>query len=415
MLYLPFIFFLLLFIYFYSIKGMNGGVYILLVYTISSLFSILLYNSESFHSDISNRHKLNITFSAVFTYCFYITFLIIPIINFGDEKIRSLIEFNVKKLSWFTNGFIFCFILALYFSINDLQMINLEDLSSTRSIVYGEEQTSNTYTGIFYYLKIFVNYFSALWPIAIVLFFYKVCFVKGEMFYKILLIVASLSSVLMNIVIAGRTQIVYWILTFILVYFIFKNLIPRSEKMWIRIVFIISGCFITFYISLVTFSRWGEDGAFYSLLEYLGQPFVNYNDFFNNYTNNQLEFGRIFPLSNMLAGNSFSLENYRSDIWVKNGFNIGIFYTFLGDILVDIGHWGLLVFVIILRFFSSKFLNRKVKGVVTFGQVVLYCFFSLLLLQGIFYYPFWKVSSELFIWVCIIFFYVYNTKIKRAI
>ncbi|MHA6727084.1 O-antigen polymerase [Chryseobacterium sp. A301] len=406
MIYLPFLILLILTIFYWRKHGLNVGVYIMVIYTFSAFFSILLFNSEGFRRDPLFLLKRDITIVPIFTYCFAIFFITKPIlnydVNFGISNLLRSNRFtkiaNVLKYFFIANLFIVC-----YFTFQDIQELDFSDFSDIRSQVYSDQINVGEYSGIYYYLKVVSNYISALWPIAILIFFYLSC-KKSQILMKLLLLLSSLSTVISSITIAGRTQIVYWILTMVFFYLLFNRFLSSKANRYIKALITILFVGILFYFALITISRWGHEDMYQSILEYIGQPFINFNYFFNNYSNVTIEFSRIFPLIDLLFSGDFSLEEYRNYVYRFSGMDIGIFYTFLGDILVDLGHVGLYIFIFLMIICNIVFIRRRSRyaGANIFILIVV----SLILLQGLFYYPFWQPSGGVFILFCIITFLI---------
>lgn len=237
-----------------------------------------------------------------------------------------------------------------------------------------------------------INIIDILNPLSfslLTLSFYFYSFVEGYDKIKRLTFIASLSAPYYGIMTGGRTQMFYWLLSLIFNYVLFRKYIPKvSKKQLVKYIYIIVAL-ISLYVIRVTVDRFAssEWGTNDSILVYMGQPYLNFCYFFENYSSTHFSLSRIFPLIDSLFNGALNLQTYREAVYSSSGMDIGVFYTLLGDFLVDIGLNGIYVYAIIYLILANLLLRKKQLGL---SEILIIGLLFLIPLQGVFYYSFWK-------------------------
>lgn len=252
----------------------------------------------------------------------------------------------------------------------------------------GERSVESSNILILPFLKL-MDFFNPLSFVLLTIFFYLFTFVKGCQGVKFLVFLASLSAPYFGIVTGGRTQMIYWLMSLIFNYFLFyKYLSPQRRKSLTKYSFVIIGI-IVIYVGIATVDRFENTklGTENSLLSYIGQPYWNFNNFIENYTSKSITLRRIFPFGySLLYGNS-SLQDYRDLVEAQSGMDIGIFYTLLGDLFVDIGLVGMYIYASVYFIVVYYILRKKT---IKLSTLLIVSLLFLIPLQGVFYYSFWK-------------------------
>jgi len=149
----------------------------------------------------------------------------------------------------------------------------------------------------------------------------------------------------------GRTQLIYWVLIYIACYIYFKKHIPNNRKRYLHATIIGFGIIFALYFISVSIFRFedtynivnAKESVLYTIAEYCGMSFLQFNDFFVNFKDDNFTIARIFPISHdLFSSSNFDLVRYRQSL----SMDIGTFYTFLGDLFVDVGIWGTVVYLI---------------------------------------------------------------------
>ena len=416
----PFLYFMILAIYLIrKNKGIDICAFIVMIYAFSAFMSILLdifgiYNINGVYE------KIAISPLATVTYCGLITLAVIPF-----RRIRSLDlkEINMQKnwladlLSWVL---IFTFFITIFNTFTHLDTILQSDLKDVRDEVYSNTEQVKV-TDIQWFLALPETLFSQFSPVAILLYFANMATNRKSNLFNWLLLLSSLTPVVKAVLIAGRTQPIYWFLSFMALYILFRPMMEQQQRRKALMPFVVFGGIVGLFVAAVTVARFAmvdianDTGTFDSLLAYSGQSFVNFNYFFTQYTVHGIHLDRIFPITNYFIWHpGWNLEDYRDMIWSYSGLNIGVFFTFLGDLLIDLGHFGMVVYVL-LFYLLSTYVCRSAneEGTIRLSRMLVILVLFLIPLQGIFYYSYYKINTGYFVVGTLMVCWVLNHSIKR--
>lgn len=374
-------------------KGVDVAAYISGVYAISALFSVLAYFLH-----IGGENGLvgdyEPTLLPSVCYCVLLTLSIYPFYHLNSREIKKIPLVKEKSLDIFGWWMIAVFFITFFLLITDLREILSGDLRAARNMIYSDEEVE-TPTGIKYILAIPETLFSQFSPLVIFVFFYNICFRKRNILYNLLLLASSLTPVLKALMIVGRTQPIYWLLNLILGFvFFYPHLSPKKRR-WIIIPVATTIAAMAIFIISVTISRFEDNsGAIASLVSYAGQSYLNFCYFFDTWHDQWFSLERLFPFTHyFILRTNFDLFQYRDCIMAVSGLNIGIFYTFLGDLMIDLTHWGMLVYIMLYFLICTQLMHRKQNDVMPFWQLIVFLIIVLIPLQGLFYYSYYKINS----------------------
>ena len=415
----PFIYFTLLAIYLIrKNKGIDISAFLVMVYAFSALMSILL-DLFGVYGINGVYEKIPISPAATFAYCGLITLAVIPF-----RRIRSLDlrEIDMQKyhivdiLSWVL---IITFIITIFNTYTNLDTILHSNLKDVRDEVYDNTDQVKL-TGIQWLLALPETLFSQFSPVAMLLYFANVAQNRKSTFFNWLLLLSSLTPVVVAMLIAGRTQPIYWFLSFTAIYIFFRPLMDQQKRRKALMPFMIMGGLVGLFIAAVTIARFAvigtsnDTGAFDSLVAYSGQSFVNFNYFFCEYSAKGIHLDRIFPLTNYFVWHpGWNLTDYRDLIWSDSGLNIGVFFTFLGDLLIDLGHTGMVVYVLLFYLISTWVCrSANEEGTIRLSRLLVILVLILIPLQGIFYYSYYKINTGYFIVGTLVVSWVLSHRIK---
>lgn len=388
----PFIYFLILFIReYFRCKSFDVGCAILAVYLFSSFCTILHVNST--HLEFTFIDNIIPTL----LYCSLLTICVKPFFSFASYAIKDIAyvkEKTFKVVSWF---FIVVSFIALILSFNDIKDSLFSDLGRLRSAFYDDSYDSVIGGQVWYkYILSLVVPFS---PIMLLFFFYSVAKMKNGILFNILLFAASLIMVVQSFTNASRTQVIYWILTFYILYVLFRPVLSKKIKYVFSLVAGIMVLILAVYFIAVTISRFGEgDDAESSLLYYAGSSYLSFCDVYNHYSFQGLTFDRLLPITTKyIFGNNFNITLYREMIGAKIGTPVNLFFTFLGDAMIDFGIIGMILYAILQSFLTKKILYRRQKSVITLSQMILFVLIARQMLLGLFAYVYLSISSSILI------------------
>lgn len=415
----PFIYFTLLAIY---LIRKNGGVdiaaFVLMIYAFSGLCSIFVDIFDVY--DIYGVYeKIAISPLATVCYCGLITLCVLPFSRLNGSQIKKVElqkEWLVDVLSWVL---ILTFFITLFSIFTNLENVLQSDLKEVREDVY-DNWESEELTGWQWLLAIPGTLFSQFSPIAILLYYINIAQHRKSAVFNWLLLLSSLTPVIKAVLIAGRTQPIYWLLSFCALYIFFRPTLSKEERRKALLPFMVLGSIVALFIGAVTIARFttkgiaGDTGSFDSLIAYSGQSFVNFNYFFCNYTVHNVRFDRIFPITNyFILHPGWNLDDYRDMIWSFSGLNIGVFFTFLGDLIVDLGHVGMIVYVLIFYVISTLICRTaNHDGTILLSRLLIILILLLIPLQGLFYYSYYKVNVGYYVIGSLILSWLLSHSIK---
>lgn len=391
----PFVYFsLLTFILFRRHKRIDLVTLISSMFAISGFFSILIdYYDLRYWDSVGYE----ITTIPAIAYCLLLTMCLVPFVVNSNLKLGRFKPIKNEKIieivAW---GSTFWFLTTLAFGWDSMMHVltgNMGDIRKSITEGGGEQDWMLSLPPLIrLFLSIFNMIFGCSWVLIFLAFFSRyVQRMSSKYFY--LFIFASLSGPFIGIVGADRSKTAYWIIAITGMYLLFRKTMTSKErkgaiKMGILIVSILS-----LYLLMMTISRFGErdvgmgiGGTEGGIVSYLGQNYINFCYFFDNYEPPFTHLGIIFPFTSQYI---FGVPSGGTIIQEEMNFlthhQTNVFYTFLGHVIIGAGKWVAIIFAIVYSILSSMTLpkicrNREVK------ISSLYLYFALIsvLLLGIF-------------------------------
>ena len=399
--------------------GIDVSAFLTLLYAFMSFFAIIIEIRGVY--DINGVcERTPITFGAVFSYCALLTLSIVPFSRLRSTTLKNITITKTMLYDVVSWGLIVTFFLTLAMLFSDIYTALTSDLSEVRSMVYGDDEGHHV-SGLRWWLLLPNTLFSQFSPIAILFFYINVSQSRKSKLFNYMLLASSITPILSAILIAGRTQIIYWLLSYLLCFFLFKNQMNAEQRrIVVRPFLVFAGAFVLFFAS-VTLARFtsntldSDTNTLNSVIAYTGQAFINYNNFFNHYICHQISFNRIMPVSHyFVIDPGWTLKNYRAQIMSQTGMNIGVFYTFLGDLMVDLSKVGMTIFVLLFAGISTFLSRQEEDNSIPIYRMLLVQLLILIPLQGLFYYSFHRVDVGYYIigTLLLSFFFKYTFKTR---
>jgi oligosaccharide repeat unit polymerase len=291
-------------------------------------------------------------------------------VRLPSEKIMNIIAY-VSIISSFVSIIYFSYISLLVFSYENLVNFRHELIVDGHPFI--TPGLINTLSGIaatFYTIPVFM--------------FYLYLLTGAKRSLSILLFISTLSYPLFVLAYFGRDGVLFWLISHISAYLVFKNsypLILRNKLKKIILFFSLFGGFAFMFISVVRFD--GADGAFLSMIGYLGQPAINFIDMVNfdfTITYGSRSFNMIYSF--------FSSNDYSSQFLYQLGSNIEmswVFGTMLRNLYIDFGFLGTLLFLLVI---SLLFILNFISNFKSIKLTTLFVYFaySQIVMQGVFYF-----------------------------
>ena len=387
MVYLVLAIFILLMLYSWK-KFWGVSTYLIGVYALSVIMSIRLLSVDYQYSNT----EISVIGSMVFVVLLLLYFF--PYMRKTPNIVYNLNDQQIKRFTTIGYSLSLLVIFGMILMATKIREVMSLDYLYVRSTMYmeGSDAIVSNYTRIEQIGSIILGYFSGLSYVFLIMFFYAVAFIPRKILFKILLLIASFSASYKGLMVAGRTKIMYWMMFAVLCIIIFYPLMTAKTKRITRISSIIVSVPVVVYFFAVTLARtlYSNSETTDFLVSYMGQSFLNFNTFWIKYEPPTITLDRVFPLTSFLLGSGFQLDDYRAMIESKTGMNIGIFYTMLGDFMVDIGKVGMIIYSFVYCIFSRTVLKKKSY---TIADLLIFAIVIQIPLHGLFYYSFYQAPS----------------------
>lgn len=390
MIYIPFTYFLvLLIVNVIRTKGFNLGSFLLSLYALSALLSIFLYSVEFLH-----YKDTDIALSSCIFYCVVLTIFFLPFLSKSRSKEHRIVLPDDKAFMYISFFLIAINIAGILMLLKTIVFVLGYDPKSLRDAGLKSVYSTGTIETAGLWL---LGHFSDFYLVLLIFFFYSVTYLKKGTAFNGFLFIASLSTIVNGLMSGGRTQIIYWLLVFISCFLYFrKDMAAKLRKRLVLFGMIILSLIVT-YIVAVTASRF--ENAFsgetdyeeaFSVIDYSGQIFLNFNNFFTNFEHKGYTFARIFPfIYDWTHAVNFDLSVYKRSI----AMDIGVFSTFLGDWYIDMGITGIILYTFFYSIAGILIRKDYIPGTRKLQQLLLYFLIFQIPLNGLFYYSLYNKTA----------------------
>ena len=399
MLYIPAIFFFILFLYAKKRNGfMNTGTILPLLYCIISIGAILIDAVDAYGHICP---KVDIRSESAFLYCGLLFITMIPFVNNSENKIQKV---QILKKTFFIDIIVYfyfaLFIVLITLIYNDiirnLTMLAIND-NMKADIAYGNVEYT-TLSGWKFNIAQKLRWLSAGSMNVIFIFFYSVCFLKKKKMFYVAAIVGSLSVCISSLLTLDRSKFMYWMLTFILNFVFFYRYMGKNVKKRLMAVGGTVASAILIYVAIINIMRFTDstdNGANYHLLSYMGQSYLNFCTFNQDFKlDNMFTTMDVMPLYNALSGGMNSLDWY-SLTESKSGVFTMCFATFAGMLLIEIGLPLTILWCVVYNRISAWVVKRKKESEITFFRAYLYMTVINAIYLGIFIYYYHEIWLNL--------------------
>ena len=391
----PFIYFTLAIIYLYQKNGkkFDMACYIFSIFAISGLFSTLMVNFGMQPSEFGSYH---VSFFATLVYCLLITLCTYPFIKYSSIKIKGIKTVQqTKLLKIMAVVFFLFFIIDTAMNFRLLYDILTGDFGAFRAAHYKGDDEITWVESYPYIVKLIVQYmhFTVGSPwILTFLAFYVVLIQKLSYKYGLMFLIASLIGIEGNLLAAGRSDIIYWLIGVGACFVFFSPYISKSQIKKIGLVMIpIIVVFIGLFL-MTTMSKFEShegvgdmDAGTTSIVAYAGQPFLYFCFFFDNFICPMPSLEAIFPYTYFLMGKGYhSIVALQQAISNHSPYELGVFYTFIGQIAVTSSNFVAIVYCFFVTFFATAFVSRTSRRVISLRHAFFYMLFASVLFLGLF-------------------------------
>lgn len=422
MIVVPFIYFGLLAFFLYKRrKEVDMAFLICCMYAATSFFGIL---GEVFGMRSLDNANYHISIGATFTYCALLTICLVPMIMFSNKRIKHIAPIrngDVIKivayvgLAWFA--------LTVLLSFSSFIGIVTGDFGELRNALYRGEAESGYLELIpspWRLILVFFNMiFGCPWIMVFLAFFSTFIQKSPRKFFWYFMII-SLSGPWMGVLNVDRSKTTYWIISFFVIYEFFLPFMEQSaRKQMKKLLFVLAGVGLL-YITIVTNSRFGDmdvgelTGSGGGVISYLGQNFINFCYFFDTFHSPWTSLNLIFPwTSRYILGQEVvggvEMQHFLTE---TTGVQTGVFYTYLGQILITAGALVMVIYCIVYCLVSIGVLSNVKKKITSPMVAYMYLFLSSIMFLGLFVHYY---ASAVCTFSVVFFFFVFKIAGKGRI
>lgn len=419
----PFIYFsLLAYFFFMKSKRIDLAVYISLIYASSGMFSIMI-DIFSLRSYDTAHYQISIL--ATIVYCFMFTLCLLPISAFSRAYYGRIVPLKsdsaLKIIARF--GFIFA-AFSIFMSFGSLRTVLNSDMGVLRNDLYqGLEQEgwmSALPTIIRTPIALLNHFFGAPW-VFIFLAFYALFVQRMPKKYGIMFLFVSLLGPINGIIGVDRSNVTYWMLSLIGCYLFFRSYIPKTDrKKYFLVVTLLLGVFIL-YLFLLTNARFEDiattkelSGGQGSVVGYLGQPFINFCYFYDNFESPVYNPGILFPfISKTIFGGFSGTVEWQAHLTIITHTELGVFYTFLGAIKIGLGKIGMYAYLFIITIGGYNMVRIRGGRPITLHKSFVYFLLASIPMLGIFGHFYSSATKTFCITAFFFFTYVLSNRTHR--
>lgn len=408
---LPFIYFAFLSYYLYRRQeGMTISVYMSLLYAFTALCAVIDVLFEFLGEDggiLYDNANAEFGFIPTVVYCAVLTATIWPFTRFNTTCIKTVHLENPRVFDIFGVFIILLSLLNLYLVADStMDILNGNFAEVRKSMEAGEESLAQIKAqslpfGISYiYLLNVVTIFGL--PLA----FYNLSKKRMPWWFNALLLFASLSQPIAGIQTADRTESAFLGLMAVFTLILFWHKLGTKIKVALGLASLPVVIAVGVYVSMVSSDRFEKtyNGPAVSLMQYVGQNYINFCYFWENAKSDYTATEREFPLLNRIFTGVVNDGDRRNERSAEQSFFISVFPSFIGDLYIDLTFAGMLLWVLAYIALCYKCIpdTEDPDTEVQAADYLTVFLLGIIPTFGIFYYRFHTFKSTLMIIIVMI-------------
>jgi hypothetical protein len=244
-----------------------------------SACSIILYIDER------DSNSIPYSLSAILYFIVSISIAFYPLINTHEYKRLPVVIENVKLFLFFKKYLIILSYLSLLFylpvAVSNLFFVNINYARYNNTMIINFYISS--FGGMGKILNTVFSLIANMFPVTMAFSFLNLSISTDKKKYKsfIFSLVSTLSYFIYILAYSGRDGMVYWVLTFLIEYSMFKNYIEAKKlNRYLKLpLMIVMFCFLMIFV-YITVGRFGENSSdfVWSIVNYMGQQIKNFSD-----------------------------------------------------------------------------------------------------------------------------------------
>ena len=242
---------------------------------------------------------------------------------------------------------------------------------------------------------------------------------KRNVIRAFLLLFSSFSYVVYILAYVGRDGVVYWIMSFVFCFLLFKDFLSKNDLRRLKRVFIYSLPVIAIPFMMISISRFSEsnEGVAYNILHYAGMQIKTFNDHYA--IDVPIQYGRgSFPVFiDFIEKVGFSVKATpekleRFKYYLDYGIEPWKFSTFIGSFMSNFGKIGTLIFLFVMSLLTRKIIKKTRKtGIFDFSNLLLFILLYQVVYWGVFYFR--MLSTNYYILAVILLFIMFKVARSR--
>lgn len=369
------VFFIIVFVFYQQHKKrFDTGSFLYLIYVMGGVGACWYYAQDK-----GDLYYPNIQIAPLFYLFVTINICLLPLWN---AKFSSLQRIKDNGMAEIYDGLSFVF-----FALSILPLVSLLSNFSVQQLVgsnlsnmyeYSGDKSALFFSGPSKFCFAMIRRFEIL---VVVLLFYQLSKRKTKYVYE--LCIPIMVFTLFKLLSGSRGGLVGTGLLMVTLFLMLRQTFSAETRKTVVKIGAVVGSLFVLALAAISISRFSqntntEDTIDVWISQYMGEAIPRFSD--DAWGIKTLLYGnQNFMFLRKLIGLSYieNYDSYKTMYGIKLGTPVDVFYTFMGDIYLDFGTIGGLVFSIIFAFIFSKFL--KIKNDISIPTLAVLClFFDLL-------------------------------------
>ena len=217
---------------------------------------------------------------------------------------------------------------------------------------------------------------------------------KRHVYKAYLLLFSSLSFVVYVLAYAGRDGVVYWLMSYIFCFLLFRKFLMKNDLKKIKCIFAFVFTITIIPFLMISISRFSEmdGGTVLWMINYAGQQLQNFNTHFQ--VEAPLMYGMhtfpiIYDVLNLLGlgvSTKADMDVFYSYFLIE-GVDPFVFTTFIGNFIIDFGKIWTLLFLCIMSLAIRSLMQKVTRtGILAFSNLLIFILLYQAVYWGVFYF-----------------------------
>ncbi len=402
MIFVPFIYFLCLTLYvWHKHRAFDVCVVMTGLYALTSLLAMIVYLMDELegggilYGDLHSDIEIGVVPTVI--YCVVLSLTLLPFTLVSESKIERIVN-NAPWTMYLVSWVMICqFFLTLYLVVDSTYEILSGDLSALRASHYNGEMSPAELKALTLPVVLqYYHYMTYSTILSMPLFFYYLCFEKKPWWFLTLLFMSTLTMPIAAIQVVDRTEFVYYGLMFVWCVVFFRRFMTKRQKVKLGLALSPLALGALAYFVVVTVARFDDSrdkenkGAAITALQYAGQGFLNFCYFWEYGNGDYPTIERVMPMTSHMLFHVDSTSEHRAERGDRQqGFRISVFGTFIGDVLLDLGFAGMVMWALFFAFVCCMIFQTPHRTEFNTGELLAIFMVSAVPLFGLFYYRYY--------------------------